>query len=437
MLIYLMLLVGSVCLGTELFALETPFLQITLYRVLSLGFVPLFLYKIYQKDPRLTFDRRNMATGVVGVYVFWLLWAFISGAWAWQFRQWFQSTFLIALGVFSILALYFWLRDTRSWQRVMQVFWLMQCLLILWGLYEILTNHYVFADLAKLDKHNIFASNPWNRIPITVFENQNDYATFLLAGFPVSFILAGLSQSFGKKVLYLLPSLLSVFLIFRSESRMILLSVLLFFVIYLAFQVRWDLRRQTLLKVGGIALIVLLALVVFLPPLRAKVASLVYIGGNLLLTGDVVRLNLWRNGLIFLAASLGLGVGAGNIEPWMRWTDLLPIKEITNMHNWWLEILVAYGMVVFILYVMAYCALLYKLWTSRYAVPARYRNVNHCFIAFLLVFIPASITSANNILIEWHWVFFGLLISYVNIMETALRQDLPEPVYFDKMEVSP
>jgi hypothetical protein len=44
----------------------------------------------------------------------------------------------------------------------------------------------------------------------------------------------------------------------------------------------------------------------------------------------------------------------------------------------------------------------------------------NALITFLLVFIGASITSANNMLIEWHWVFFGLIIAYIGIMEAQV-----------------
>ena len=46
----------------------------------------------------------------------------------------------------------------------------------------------------------------------------------------------------------------------------------------------------------------------------------------------------------------------------------------------------------------------------------------NALITFLLVFIGASITSSNNMLIEWHWVFFGLIIAYIGIMEAQILE---------------
>ena len=51
------------------------------------------------------------------------------------------------------------------------------------------------------------------------------------------------------------------------------------------------------------------------PSLITKVTDLFYFGHQYQqLSGDTVRMNLWRNGLLFLGETFGLGVGLGNIE---------------------------------------------------------------------------------------------------------------------------
>ena len=161
----------------------------------------------------------------------------------------------------------------------------------------------------------------------------------------------------------------------------------------------------------------MIGMIILVPALRQKIASLVYLGGVYDMSGDEVRLNLWRNGLLFLGQTFGLGVGAGNIETWMAEFGFLDTEVIVNMHNWWLEILVAYGAIVFIAYVLMYSLLIYKLWKLRWKVSDPLRAVNNSFVAFLIAFIFASITSANNMLIEWHWLIFALIISYLKLIE--------------------
>jgi len=68
-------------------------------------------------------------------------------------------------------------------------------------------------------------------------------------------------------------------------------------------------------------------------------------------------MNLIRNGLVFLSSTFGFGVGAGNIEYWMEHNPVYNTSSITNMHNWWIEILVAYGVIIFILYIVFFAKL--------------------------------------------------------------------------------
>ena len=67
--------------------------------------------------------------------------------------------------------------------------------------------------------------------------------------------------------------------------------------------------------------------------------------------------------------------------------------------------------------------ILRQLFELRNWQPVRRRQITNVFIAFLIVYIFASITSANNIKIEWHWVYFGLIISYLRIEYQHYRNE--------------
>src|SRR5690606_27985022 len=67
----------------------------------------------------------------------------------------------------------------------------------------------------------------------------------------------------------------------------------------------------------------------------------------------VIRWYLLMYGLRFLRESHFMGVGAGNVEARMEaYRELLDNK--VNIHNWWAEILVNFGVIVFALYVVFY-----------------------------------------------------------------------------------
>lgn len=420
MLVYLIFLVSSVFLGSNLIAVTLPVGQISIYRIFSLLVIPMVIFFLIKDRKAFKIRRNSYATGMVTVYLFWWVWALCSVLWAMSIGAWLQAMVLLTLGISSILGIFLWTRDYVQWRTLIKAVWVMMTFLSIWGLFEITTNIYLLADLGKLDKYSTFLTQPWTRIPITYLANQNDYATILLASLPINLILMNTTKNSLKKLLTLVCMLLSTFLIFQSGSRMSLLMALAFYGIYVLLGVRWDFTRKQVLTTGSIILTLATLAFAFVPPIRGMVTDLIYILPRPVISGDVGRMNMWRNGLMYLGKTFGLGVGAGNIEVWMEIFGPLPTNNIFNIHNWWLEILVGYGVFIFIAYVLGYALMIYRLFNLKKFVNRMHQKIMNAFISFLLVFIGASITSANNMLIEWHWVFFGLIIAYIGIMEAQV-----------------
>lgn len=423
LLTYLIILVSSVFLGSNLIAITLPVGQISIYRIFSLLVVPIVILFLLKDKKAFKIRMNSYATGMVAVYIFWWIWAFCSVLWALSIGSWLQAMVLLTLGVSSVLGIFLWTNNYLQWRSLMKAVWVMLTFLSIWGLFEIVTNIYLLADLEKLDKYSTFVTQPWTRIPITYLANQNDYATMLLASLPVNLTLMNTTKSNLKKLVTLACIMLSSFLIFQSGSRMSLIMVVLFFVIYGLLDVRWDFPRKQLAQTLSIVACVVLGLIIFVAPIRSIITDLIYILPRPIITGDVGRMNMWRNGLSFVGKTFGLGVGAGNVEVWMETFGTLPTNHIFNIHNWWLEILVGYGALVFIAYTLGYGLMIYRLFDLRKYVQKPQRHTMNALIAFLLIFIGASITSANNMLIEWHWVFFGLIVAYIKIMEAKVYEE--------------
>lgn len=417
--VYVFLLVMSVFMGTEVFAVSTLVAQITLYRLLSLGVLPSIMFQLSRPNQRLTIQSNSTATLAIKCFLAWWLIAISSILWVANLNSWVQTIFLMTLGVSSILGLYFWVQTSQQWLRLIQTAWVMMSGLVLWGYFEITTNIYLLGDVGKLDKYRTFSSQPLTRIPLTIFENQNDLATMLLAYVVVGLILYYLTANNRQRLVYLASILAGSYLIYRSGSRMSLICLLLFFIVQLLQGVKIDLRRRDYW--WGILVLVISLLGVFMirPSLLNSVTELFYFGEQRDLSGDTVRMNLWRNGFHFLGQTAGFGVGAGNIEHWMSESAFWTTNSLTNMHNWWLEILVGYGVVSFILYLTAYIGLMRKLYQLKHHQAGPTGFVAFTLFNFMLTYVLASVTSANNMLIEWHWVFFGLIISFVKIQEKA------------------
>lgn len=319
---------------------------------------------------------------------------------------------------------YLHVKTLKQWQILLGIMWFMMTCLMVWGYIEILFNAYWLADLNKLDKYGSFASQPWTRIPITIFENQNDFATLLGAYLPVSASVFRLSRGVHSRLVIGLCYGLGLFLILTTRSRLVFLSVVLYLGLRLVLTVQEELnwKKWGRWALPGLGLLPLLLLLT--PGGQDMLSGLVYRYGLYDMSGDMVRLNLWRNGLLFLGQSLGLGVGAGNIEVWMAEKAVLPVENIVNMHNWWLEILTGYGLLVFIFYLLGYLGLALSLWRRSQFVNQAYRGICLSFLAYLAAFSLSSITSANNMLIEWHWVLLAMLVAFVKLLYQPSSQSL-------------
>lgn len=420
---YVLMMAMMVFLGTEILALSTPVGQLTLYRLMALGCWPILLYSTIIDSRQIKIDVNNPAWLHPLVYLIWLIWGLFSGLWAGSFKHWVQASFLLLVGVSSVWALVLWIENRFDWNKLARSIWWMMTGLLLWGLFEVFTNTYLLADLSKLDPYNQFALGWTRRIPVTIFTNQNDYATMLIAYISLTTIQWFQAKHFRSKLLYLILLMLSGLLIYRTDSRMILLSTILYFIIFYILTYRIDYSAKQIIKLAVFAGFILAGIIMITPNLREKVLHLIHIVGPSMNTGDSRRMNLWRNGFVLLSQTFGLGVGAGNIEYQMHMQPFLPVDGFTNIHNWWLEILVSYGAIIFVLYVFSYGMMLRQLFELRNLQPMMQRRITNAVIAFLLVYIFASITSANNLKIEWHWVYFGLIISYLRIEYQYYRNE--------------
>ena len=423
MYVYLLILVCSIFLGTEILAIPTPVAQLTIYRILALATIPLLIFQVSRSRQQLKIATHNTATTVMACFMLWWFFAFSSILWAADLKGWFQHLFLMSIGMSSILALYAWVNGLGMWKRLLSGAWVSMTGLVLWGYLEIITNIYIFANVSKLDKYRTFSSQPMTRIPITTFENQNDFATLLLAYLALCLVMYYFSQSNWRRMLYAGSFLAASYLIYRSGSRLSLLCLALFLAVHAFSYIRLDLKAKHYLTIIGLGLAAIVAVITIRPSLLNKVSSLFYFGGHLdTLSGDTIRMNLWRNGLIFIGKTGGLGVGLGNVEHWMLenafWTTNGQ-QLITNIHNWWLEILVGHGLLAFIVYILAYSLLMIRLLQIANRSSGAVARSAHALFSFLVIFIFASITSANNMLIEWHWLFFGLIISFVKVVDAS------------------
>jgi len=215
------------------------------------------------------------------------------------------------------------------------------------------SNYYLdAAELQRFEASNYVAST---------FGNPNNYAFFLCSAFPFLLVGAYRAGRTSTRLLFAAAAMAAFALVFLTGSRLgtgvLVLQVI---TIFLAS----GLIRKLAIILFGVLLIALLrvgapdAFETTTAQVTAQVQATFGDGGEGLLyelrsNGALsagVRLNLVRNGWDFSLDSALLGAGPGSFERLMSEGEGdYPTAGIVNPHSGWTEILVEYGLLIFIL----------------------------------------------------------------------------------------
>jgi teichuronic acid biosynthesis protein TuaE len=255
-------------------------------------------------------------------------------------------------------------------------------------------------------------------LPTGVFYNPNDYATFLALSIPFGLSLARYCQKLWLRAFGVATALLGSYLVLATGSRANLLAVLLelgflaLFLMGIASRLRWT---ATMAGIVGVILVITptLAQAIF-QRVTEQLGSILYNVPSEDGSSLHIRLNLVRNGLLFVYQTVGFGVGAGNAEYWMANFARYNTFGILNPHNWWLELLVDNGVFVFAGYILFYLGLVRRLWWLRKRTNGDLRMINEALLLSLIGFSIGSWSSSSIISFTPQWLLFAFSITFTN-----------------------
>lgn len=232
----------------------------------------------------------------------------------------------------------------------------------------------------------------------------------------IAYICASNTNKMAGKMVFVATMVSSGFLLFATGSRANILGLIMGFAAFVCLSIRKRRGRYYLLIGLGILFMVIL----FKPDIIFNIGLLISQKFKFDFTSKIgseyIRINLIRNGFVFLIKTFGFGTGAGNIEYWMANYGLYYTGTIVNMHNWWMEILASYGVIIFALYVVFYL----KLLRSLYRIYKSAKNKKSVSIALGIIccmvgYIIGSISSSSNLISEWLWCFWGISVAFQGI----------------------
>lgn len=418
-LIYLLLI--AVFLGTKILVVDVG-IKLSLYRIIFLLTGYLFVLMIINNDQQLRFYPSKFSNMYTVFYVIWLLHSLISISWSRNLAGWAKANIFIGIGVFSIIFIQLFIKEKKDLLNVFRSIALGTSIHVILGLYELVTGKYFWAGKEFLVKYKPASRNFFTRIPISIYANENDYATVLLMGSFVILFLAREAKSLYLKIGYTMLWICCFGLIYQTDSRA---NVFAFFVglaaMVAAYFSRIITRKGIILTLGLFGTLGVGALIIS-SSLRVNIIKLLtLLAGTEPYSGssNETRINLIKNGFYFLRNSLGFGVGAGNIEHYMKTTAIFQTGGISNMHNWWMEILTGYGIIIFVMYVLVYVSMMYKAYQYyQHNADPFVRKASLSILGYLVAYILSSISSATNVINEWQWVIFGVIIAFFSYCES-------------------
>lgn len=420
------ILAGSVFLGAQILAIDLGVAKLSLYRIMLVIISCLMVLLIFKNDSRLSFYSNALSKNYTRFYFFWLLYALISVIWVQDIGGWINAIFFLGCGCLSMFYMGIFINEEKDIRNLFKTIYIMILLHNIIGWMEILTGSYWFANLNKLDKYHTFATQPSTRIPISIYANQNDFATMLLAGITMTFILFKNSNIISIKFVYLLTIISSIFLLYRTDSRANIIALIIGIGTLFITKYSQLFTKRNIIKLAIAIFIICVGVLIFSPEVQQKAMSIYYSDqANLFVEGNsnMTRVNLIKNGFYFLVQSFGLGTGAGNIEHWLEFNSIFSTGTIYNIHNWWMEILSGYGIVIFGLYISVYFLMIRQLFINyKYSKNKFIRTTSWILLAYLFSFILSSISSASNMLIEWQWVFWGIIVTFLRYSENQTKK---------------
>jgi teichuronic acid biosynthesis protein TuaE len=420
------LIVFACILGAQVVGVDLGPFRLSPYRLLvlllPLLFTGMLLDAVVREQVFVRYEYMLLLAG-------WVCYAIITGLWVEDSAGWVKSLVFLVIGCISTSLIFAFVSDSKKFLGAAEIVVVASIAAGLLGIHEIVTGSYLFLDdvnQISYESRSQLESLIGLRIPVSVFGNPNNYASFLLFASAFSFMLLRLRRRILQRLLMWLALLLNSFMMLATQSRSGVISLLLFFSVYvvlMAYATRGVARLQRL-AVLGCGLILGYSALGQVPQEVRDFFAVDWDGATV--SSDYIRLNLLRNGLSLLAGSFYAGVGVGNVERQMQSANLLYTGEITNIHNWWFEILVSSGVIVFAGYAHVYIR------TARRAVRGTLAScdtslkvIGSVVASVMVAFVIAAVGPSSLFLVEWFWPLMALVMKAPFLLAAGPNAPVP------------
>ena len=275
------------------------------------------------------------------------------------------------------------------------------------ALWEIITDNHLSLSAHESERMiNTGEAIFQQRFAAVTFYNYNSYVTFLCFALPFVFYrIVNISKVHLKTLLPILVILVSYFCILCNASRGGLLSITIMLFLYIIRSPKSKFKNYTLLLVFFIGAYVLIKFAdIFFLAISARSSA----GG--LFEGSS-RFEIWGVALQTFLHTLGFGTGIGGISASMsKFTTGIIVP-----HNLFLEILVEFGIIIFMIFIVFLLKLYYK------SFKLRDKKLKSFLYIALMPYPVYCIIDSGYLLNYWGFAFFASIIFFINSYKLPLK----------------
>lgn len=398
-------------LGPSLVLVDLGPISLFPYRILYMVIILLsFYYLIKQYNKGFSLSGENP---IFMFFIFWSLYSLLSILWSKSLTDGLKDFIFLIMGIGLIFLVPLIYKSTISYIKFYYIWMIMHAFLVMIGL----INHFLKIHLPNSRINAVAAYQ--KHIPTAVFTNENDYASYLAIS--IFFIVAFIhySRSWLWKCAGLLLILISFYLILATSSRANILAVIISFLFWFLLMP----KNRTRLKLIFMGFSLLPIIIILFPSkvlaaIQGILIQLESIFANQESRGGSVdiRINQLKNALIYFQESYGFGIGPGNARYYLENDQIFPVFTQTNIHNWWMEILVNYGFIIFTLYVLIFIFILWKLIRlQKRALTLDEKMISEALALGIFTFILASISPSSMMALTYTWVLMAFAVGYIYI----------------------
>ncbi|MEX0616500.1 MAG: O-antigen ligase family protein [Candidatus Woykebacteria bacterium] len=405
-----------------------------LFRILLLGFYLFFTFTFIFKRAYFfkIFNHVKNLKLIVGFFLCWILWSLTSYFWVLDISNYFRYNVLLIISVGFLLSAILVVKNEKILKKILIVSLATFGIALFVALLEIFFGFRLPGSklLTEPERLQAFATS--------FFSHPNDFASYISLTLPFLVILPLLKNYKKYRILVSVLIIISMFALSFTGSKINFLATGFAGFIALAIFLREKKLSFSVLLITFIILIFSFQPSVGVT-LRNYVAQVIDIEGltpsDSLQASDInditgqiegnygsfeIRRNLVINGLDIIVKhpapviSVFSGVGAGQAEVYIKNYD--NTKDVLNLHNWWLEVFVNHGVVIFLVYLAAYFYLLKQVFQKVKSEKGNFlRYFGNSVLVILAVFLLTSISPSSSVGYLPLWFTLGIAIAYINI----------------------